>query len=81
MENVVNKYFGEHVSGLEKIRQRAPQQEDMHSCGPLTLLFFESQHPSAKRFAGDHSVSALSIPISNQQMRFLSEASQYHLKR
>ncbi|ETM36524.1 hypothetical protein L914_16811, partial [Phytophthora nicotianae] len=55
MENVVNKYFGEHVSGLEKIRQRAPQQEDMHSCGPLTLLFFESQHPSAKRFAGDHS--------------------------
>lgn len=42
MEAIVNEYFGEHVSGLEKTRKMSPRQEDTSSCGPLTLLFFES---------------------------------------
>ncbi|KAG2780111.1 hypothetical protein PC116_g5614 [Phytophthora cactorum] len=41
VERMVNEYFGEHVSRLEKTRQLAPRQEDTNSCGQLILLFFE----------------------------------------
>ncbi|OWZ21108.1 Cysteine protease [Phytophthora megakarya] len=44
MDKVINEFFREHVSGLDRIQQRATRQEGTNSCGPLTLLCFQCMH-------------------------------------
>ncbi|KAF4036388.1 Ulp1 protease family C-terminal catalytic domain [Phytophthora infestans] len=41
ISKILDKYFGGYTETLDPIHQRAPRQEDINSCGPLTLLFFE----------------------------------------
>eukprot|EP00644_Phytophthora_capsici_P011893 jgi/Phyca11/106674/e_gw1.12.854.1 len=60
ISKILDKYFGEYTETLDAVQQRAPRQEDINSCGPLTLLFFEC------------AVRGIPVPtVSSEQVEYL----------